>query len=335
MRLFKPTYNDRKGTKQTASRWYVEFRDHLAHVRRLPAYTSKAASAELGTYLVKLVAYHRASGGQVDPALTTWLLTQPAQLVEKLKAYGLLPGERFAAGKLMSEHLTDFAASLTAKDCTPRHVELVKSRAQRIVNGIKAKSFADITATRVMDYLTELRTGVGDKLGLSAQTSNFYLQAIKQFCRWAVKERRAVESAVAHLDGLNVKTDRRHDRRALTVDELRRLLTTVEHRFEVMGLPAFPMARLLVFWGGVQRGFDAFAHNPVEYAVSVKTPTLLMHGARDPRVRTAEVEAIVAGLAGPHRFVLFPNAGHESLCGHDPEKWRAAVSSFLAKSAAQ
>ena len=30
-----------------------------------------------------------------------------------------------------------------------------------------------------------------------------------------------------------------------------RLLTTVEHRFELMGVPAFPLARLLTFWGGV------------------------------------------------------------------------------------
>jgi len=113
-----------------------------------------------------------------------------------------------------------------------------------------------------------------------------------------------------------------------------RLLTTIEHRFEAIGVPAFPMARLLVFWGGVQHGFDAFAHNPVEYAASIQTPTLILHGARDPRVRTAEAESITTALAGPKRFVLFPEAGHESLCAHDPEKWRAAVSSFLTKSAA-
>jgi integrase len=62
------------------------------------------------------------------------------------------------------------------------------------------------------------------KRGISAQTFNFYIQAIKQFCRWMVKDRRTTESPVVHLDGLNVKTDRRHDRRALTVKELIKLL---------------------------------------------------------------------------------------------------------------
>jgi hypothetical protein len=41
-----------------------------------------------------------------------------------------------------------------------------------------------------------------------------------------VKDRRAAESPVAHLDGLNVKTDRRHDRRALAVDEFSLLIDT-------------------------------------------------------------------------------------------------------------
>src|SRR5205823_6308378 len=71
-----------------------------------------------------------------------------------------------------------------------------------------------------------------------------------------------------------------------------RLLTTVEHRFGAMGVPAFPLARLLVFWGGVQNGFDAFAHDPVAYAASVKCPALLMHGAHDVRVRPEEAEAV-------------------------------------------
>src|SRR5947209_2363856 len=54
-----------------------------------------------------------------------------------------------------------------------------------------------------------------------------------------------------------------------------RMLTTVEHRFHVLGLPGFPMARLMLFWGGVQLGLDAFAHNPVEYAAGVRRPALL------------------------------------------------------------
>src|SRR5207244_2182383 len=73
MRVFKTSYRDKKGRTKEAAKWYVEFRDHLEIIRRLPAFASKAASEELGRNLEKLVAFHKASGGQTDPALTRFL----------------------------------------------------------------------------------------------------------------------------------------------------------------------------------------------------------------------------------------------------------------------
>ncbi len=108
-----------------------------------------------------------------------------------------------------------------------------------------------------------------------------------------------------------------------------RLLTTVEHRFEMIGLPEFPLARLLLFWGGVQNGFDPFAHNPVEYAAAVRCPALLMHGSRDQLVRQTEAGAIFAALAGPKRWKLFADVGHQSYCYECPDRWAAVVGEFL------
>jgi site-specific recombinase XerC len=73
--------------------------------------------------------------------------------------------------------------------------------------------------------------------GISAQTSNFYLQAVKQFARWMVRDGRASESPLDHLTGVNAKLDRRHDRRNLTASELSHLLKTtaagpVRHRLD-------------------------------------------------------------------------------------------------------
>ena len=44
------------------------------------------------------------------------------------------------------------------------------------------------------------------------------------------------------------------------------LLHTVEMRFNAMGLPGFPGAEMLVFWGGLQHGFNGFALDPLDYA---------------------------------------------------------------------
>ncbi len=109
-----------------------------------------------------------------------------------------------------------------------------------------------------------------------------------------------------------------------------RFLTTVKSRFSAMGLPAFPFAHLLVFWGGIQHGMNGFAHNPVDYAASVCCPALVLHGRHDRRVSVAEVESILANLAGEKHLVLFPEAGHEPYLAVDAFRWNAAVDAFLA-----
>jgi pimeloyl-ACP methyl ester carboxylesterase len=108
-----------------------------------------------------------------------------------------------------------------------------------------------------------------------------------------------------------------------------RMLDTVEARFALMGLPVFPGARLLVFWGGMQLGFDGFAHEPVEYARSVRCPTLLLQGEADPTITLAQCREIFANLAGPKTLETFPGAGHGSILAFQPDGWRKAVRHFL------
>jgi uncharacterized protein len=108
-----------------------------------------------------------------------------------------------------------------------------------------------------------------------------------------------------------------------------RLVTTVAHRFTAMGLPVTPLAQVLVFWGGIQAGFDGFRYNPVEYAASVHVPVLQMHGANDRRVTPEEARAIFERLGGPKTFELFPGVGHGSYVNVRPEEWKAAVTRFL------
>ena len=111
-----------------------------------------------------------------------------------------------------------------------------------------------------------------------------------------------------------------------------RLLGTVENRFRAFGLPAFPAAELLVFWGSVQQGNNGFAHNPVDYARSVQCPALFLHGERDPRVTTAQATAIFERLAGEKEYARFPDAGHEMLIATAPGECKDRVARFLDRS---
>lgn len=108
-----------------------------------------------------------------------------------------------------------------------------------------------------------------------------------------------------------------------------RLLTTVGNRFGAMGLPAFPLAHLLVFWGGVQQGFNGYRHNPVDYAARVVCPVLQMHGTDDPRVTPEQAEAVFANFSGEKKLEWFTAIGHMPYLINRPEQWRRAVADFL------
>jgi pimeloyl-ACP methyl ester carboxylesterase len=108
-----------------------------------------------------------------------------------------------------------------------------------------------------------------------------------------------------------------------------RLLDTICNRFSAMGVPSFPCAPLLVFWGGVQQGYSGFEHNPMDYARSVRCRTLVLHGATDPRVTLEQASELFENIAGEKRFVTFPGVGHEPYLAKEPDEWRTAVRDFL------
>ncbi len=62
--------------------------------------------------------------------------------------------------------------------------------------------------------------------GRSIKTSNLYLDGVKAFAAWLVTDRRIDVNALTHLEGGNVKLDRRHDRRALPIEELRGVIAS-------------------------------------------------------------------------------------------------------------
>jgi alpha-beta hydrolase superfamily lysophospholipase len=110
-----------------------------------------------------------------------------------------------------------------------------------------------------------------------------------------------------------------------------RLLTTVEARFSLVSVPSFPSAQLLVFWGGVQHGFNGFRHNPVDYARDVKCPVFLLHGRCDPHVSGEQIASIYANLAGPKQLHVFEGLGHEPYVPKKAGEWKECVGKFLTR----
>lgn len=107
------------------------------------------------------------------------------------------------------------------------------------------------------------------------------------------------------------------------------LLDAVEGRMRMMHLPGEPAGLLLTFWGGLEQGFWAFRHEPVQYASAMGMPVLLQWGANDPRVSRKETEALYEALPGKKEWVVYDSSAHESLCKKESAKWRQTVTHFL------
>jgi len=256
-RVFKSTYKDREtGKPRKAARWAVEFGDgQRPRPRRLTAFTDRKASDELGRKLVKLVSL-RSAGEGPDAELTRWIEKTPQHMREQLVKWRLLDAHRVTGSKTLSDHVDDYERALLAKGRTKKHATMTAQRARRVFDGSRFTFWADIVASTVQAYLAEMRDGDGDDDdGISIQTSNYYLTAVKGFCRWMVKDQRATQNPIDHLENLNANTDRKRIRRALSVDELIKLLTKTASQPERYGMTGHE--RALLYRLAVETGLRA------------------------------------------------------------------------------
>ncbi|MHB1524620.1 MAG: tyrosine-type recombinase/integrase [Candidatus Dormibacteria bacterium] len=130
------------------------------------------------------------------------------------------------------------------------------------------------------------------------QTTNFYLQAIKQFCRWMVKDRRMADNPLAHLSGGNVRLDRRHDRRELTEEELRSLLSATrasERSFR--GLSGWDCFHLYATACGTGFRASALASlTPESFELDAEVPTVTL-SAQENKSRKLKVQPLPPDVA--------------------------------------
>jgi integrase len=185
-----------KPVKTKSRKWWGRFKDEHGVDRRVPLAVDKAAAQSMLNELVRKTE-RRAAG-----------------LIDRFDEHRQRP---------VADHIRDFRKHLQSRQVGESQVKLVVYRAERILEACRVKQVSDLSASRVQKYLAELRAG-----GLSIQTSNHYLRAIKQFSRWLVRDRRAGEDPLAFISMLNVATDRRHDRRPLTEEEFASLIAAAE-----------------------------------------------------------------------------------------------------------
>ena len=209
--------------KAKSKKWWGRFRDNLGVEHRMPLARDRAAAqAMLNEQVIKA---ERKAAGRIDP----------------VDEQGKRP---------LKNHIDDFAQHLADKGNSDQHVFEVESRVRKIVAGCKWNFIRDLSPSDVQRYLADRRTK-----GLSRQTSNHYLRAIKQFSRWLAREHRNHDDPLIHLAMLNVKVDRRHDRRALGPDEFTRLVEAAMAGPEVICIPGPDRAMMYILsaWTGYRK----------------------------------------------------------------------------------
>ena len=217
--LFRPSYSDKcprtgKRIKRRTAKWYGWYKDpQSGKTIRVPLSEDKAVAQQMLAQLIANV--ERGKAGLADP------------FTEHCK-------------RPIREHLEDYRQDMRNREVTASQVQLVHSRILRVIELAGLKTLADVSPARVQAAIAHLR----QQEDRSIQTCNFYLQAIKQLCRWLIREQRLESNPIAHLQRGNVRLDRRHDRRDLTPDEVAALLAAARSGPAMRGLSGSDRALL-------------------------------------------------------------------------------------------
>ena len=189
----------------------------------------------------------------------------------------------------LSEHVAEFEKSLEDNGNTAAYCRLVANRARRVIDDCRFRRIADISASRAQAALADLKRGDSKQVGLSQQTVNFHLQAIKQFCRWLVADRRTGETPLTHLQGGNVKLDVRLERRELSTEEIRWLLETVQSSAASHSLSGIERFRLYATALGTGlRASELASLTPASFDFD-DDPPIVRIGAANEKARRGDV----------------------------------------------
>jgi integrase len=271
--LYPLTRDGKKYLKRSA-KWYGQYTDFAGVVRRKPLSPNKDAAKLMLAELVR-----RAEG-------------------EKAGVRDPFADHRKAP---LATHLSAWEGVLTARGNSPDYVELKVSRVRKLLDACRLIFIGDLSASRVETALADMR----DSLRCGIQTSNHYLAAIKQFSRWLVTDRRTVENPLAHLEGGNIRLDRRHDRRELTATELTRVLTAARGSNRLFkGLTG--LDRYMLYATACGTGFRASelaSLTPESFNLDGTSPVVAL-SAEDAKNRTSAAQPIPLDLAAELRPFL-------------------------------
>jgi integrase len=163
-----------------------------------------------------------------DKRMASQLLAEWEAQEEKIKS-GLASAADFvraASGQApLASHLDSYVSHLATAGTTERHQRETRAKIERIAADCGWRRLSEVTGNGFAHWL-DLRHSEG----MGATTRNRHVEALRAFVRWAVKAGRLATDPLVSVDKVDARADRRRERRALTADELARLLQAARER---------------------------------------------------------------------------------------------------------
>lgn len=287
-------YRKKSDRKNRRAVWYFSYVDEAGQRRQRKGFTDKAATEKLALKL-----------------------EEEAKMVRE----GIRLASPHRDELAILPQMEDYLKHLRQRDVSEKQLENLRPRLEKTIEACNFAYVTDISGQPVEDYLAKRRSN-----GLAKQTSNHYRQAMHQFCKWLLKRSLIKANPIADIPKLNVDTDRRHDRRAIAVDEFQRLIIAAESGKPVQAIDGIDRAIIYIIAAstGYRRGeissltLSSFAFDATPPYVTVEA-SYSKRRKKDVQVLPVEVvEKIKEWLelrVPKHESLLFPLT--KETCGID------------------
>jgi integrase len=167
------------------------------------------------------------------------------------------------AARPLCDQVAEWVATLRARNVSPKQVCGLQAHVLKLAELAGWERLADVTSSSCETALGRLQAEKGRGAarayaGRSAQTRNHYLAHLRQFLRWCQQDGRLRAYPIAGVRPIATETDRRHDRRSPTHDEIGRLIQYLQGEGAVvrrgMTGPARALAYRLAMASGLRAG---------------------------------------------------------------------------------
>ena len=130
---------------------------------------------------------------------------------------------REAAQRSLSDHLNDFLGDMRRRGKSDKYLANIEFRVSRLIAECGWKLAKDATADSFQAWLRDHRE-------LKDKTANDYLEAARCFFNWLIKLGRAGSNPLRSVEKAKTKEGKAEERRALSDDEMLRLLAVAGER---------------------------------------------------------------------------------------------------------